>query len=58
MIICVPMTMLVGVEQIMRALRCAKQHRLESLPPSAFLHAAAESGVNVNCNLPSLAAAL
>jgi hypothetical protein len=32
------------VRQVIRALRCARAHRVESLAPSAFLQAAAETG--------------
>ena len=31
--------------QVLRALRRARKHKVESLPPSAFLLAAAEQGV-------------
>ena len=35
--------------RIVRALRMARRHQVESLPPAAFLHAAAESGEPAPC---------
>lgn len=35
------------VRQVIRALRCARAHRVESLAPSAFLQGAAETGAHL-----------
>jgi len=43
--------------RVVRALRLARAHRVESLPPAAFLHAAAESGARGRPPAPAAVAA-